>query len=314
MSRWDIFRGDTVRDAELRPPREERHQESISTSVSVGRGPGDAPSANTRERPERQGQSSRARTSDVRTQYRDRGRTYSFRSREIAAMRDIGTFRTVDVRDLAHFTYGGSEARMNYDLDGLRAQGLVEEKTVLRAHREPRRVVTLTEKGDRILRKASGLPKEQATYHSYVKAREINHDADLYKVYQEAAEEIRKQGGKPVRVRLDFEMKAAVQRERNTAKALPEKERAKRLETFAKEQGLTIRETVVHVPDVQVEYETRDGELERTNLELISENYRTEGIRSKAESGFTMYARSGDTTRVGRALQDTHTIERILSI
>jgi predicted transcriptional regulator len=314
MARWDTLRGDRVRDAEMSPSPEERHQDSTGTSVSVGRGPSHTSSANIPEKPERQGQSSRARTPHLRTQHRDRGRTYSLRSREIAAMTDIGTFRTVDVRDLARFAYGGSEARMNYDLDGLRTQGLVEEKTVLRAHKEPRKVVTLTEKGHLILRKASGLPKDQVIYHGYVKTREIHHDADLYRVYQEAAEEIRKQGGKPVRVRLDFELKAVVQREKNAVKALPEKERVKRLEAFAKDHALTISETTIHVPDVQVEYETREGELERTNLELISENYRTEGIRSKAESGFTIYARSGDTTRVRRALEDTHTIERILSI
>ena len=147
-----------------------------------------------------------------------------------------------------------------------------------------------------------------------MKTREINHDADLYKVYQQAAEEIRRRGGKPVKVRLDFELKAAVQREKNAVKGLPEEERAKRLEAFAKEHTLTINGTTIHVPDVQLEYETRDGELERTNLELISENYRTEGIRSKAESGFTIYARSGDTARIRRALEDTHTVERILSI
>lgn len=229
-------------------------------------------------------------------------------------MTDIGMFRTVDVSDLARFVYGGSETRTNYDLESLRTQGLVEEKTLSRAHKEPRKVVALTEQGHRILRKASGLRKDQAIYHGYVKTREINHDADLYKVYQQAAEEIRKQGGKPVKVRLDFEMKGAVQREKNAVKRLSDEERAKRLEAFAKEHTLTISGTTIHVPDVQLEYETRDGELERTNLELISENYRTEGIRSKAESGFTIYARTGDTTRVRRALEDTHTVEQILSI
>jgi hypothetical protein len=314
MARWDILRNDRVREAEARPPDEERPQEPNDTSVSVGRGPTDASSPNAPEKPERSGQSGPSRTADRGTQHRDRGRTYSLRSSEVAAMTDIGMFRTVDVRDLARFVYRDSETRTNYDLESLRTQGLVEEKTVFRAHKEPRKVVALTEQGHRILRKASGLPKDQAVYHGYVKTREINHDADLYKVYQQAVEEIRKQGGKPVKVRLDFEMKAAVQREKNAVKGLREDERAKRLEAFAKDHTLSISGTTIHVPDVQLEYETPEGELERTNLELISENYRTEGIRSKAESGFTIYARSGDTTRVRRALQDTHAVERILSI
>jgi len=70
----------------------------------------------------------------------------------------------VDVRDLARFAYGGNEAAMNYDLGELRAQGLIEEKTVPQAHKESRNVVALTERGHRILRKASGLRKDQAIY------------------------------------------------------------------------------------------------------------------------------------------------------
>ena len=147
MARWDILRGDRVRDAEVRPPREERQQESTGTSVSVGRGPTDAPSANTPERPEKPGQSGPARTAGRRTQHRDRGQPYALRSSEIAAMTDIGTFRTVDIRDLGRFAYGGNETRMNYDLESLRARGLVERKTLFRAHQEPRKVVALTETG-----------------------------------------------------------------------------------------------------------------------------------------------------------------------
>jgi DNA-binding PadR family transcriptional regulator len=229
-------------------------------------------------------------------------------------MSDIGRFRTVDLQDLSRFAYACDETRMKRDMESLREQGLVEEKTLFRAHKEPRKVVTLTERGHRIVRKTSGLPKQQRTYHGFVKAREINHDADLYKIYQQAAREVRDKGGKPLKVRLDFELKAAVQREKQGTKNLPEEQRRERLECFARERGLAISGTTIHVPDVQMEYETRNQELERANLELVSENYRSEGIRGKAESGFTIYARGGDAARVRRALQDTHTVERILSI
>ena len=133
MARWDILNGDRIRESEAASPREERLKQSKDTSVSVGRGQTDSSSANTPERPDRTGQSSISRTPHCRTQHRDRGRTYSLRSSEVAAMRDIGMFRTVDVRDLARFVYGGSESRTEYDLESLRTQGLVEEKTLSRA-------------------------------------------------------------------------------------------------------------------------------------------------------------------------------------
>jgi hypothetical protein len=254
------------------------------------------------------------RSADRRIERDGRERAYSLRDREIQAMADIGTFRTVDVRDLKRFAYAGDEGAMSHDLRELRAAGLIEEKTVLRAHKEPRKVLALTARGQRIVRKASGLPKDQALYRGFVKPREIEHDADLYKVYQQAVEKIRNEGGKPLKVRLDFEMKGAVQREKNAIKRLPEEDQRKRLEAFARERTLAISGTRIHVPDVQLEYETRDGELQRANLELVSENYRNEGIRGKAESGFAIYGRGQDTARIRRALQDTHTVERILSI
>lgn len=314
MARWDIFQRETRRNLELPSQPEPTRPKQAGTSVSVGRGPSDQSTPDQpekRERPEPNPQRS-FRRSDTRQVGRAGG--YRLREREIRAMTDIGTFRTVDAQDLARFVYSGDQGAMSYDLGELRTHGLVEEKLLPRAHREPRRVLALTQKGHRILKKARGLREDQRLYHGFVKPREIEHDADLYKVYQRAAEGIRARGGKPVRVRLDFEMKAAIGRQRNTTKRLPEQERNKCIDAFAAQEGLTVTRGRVEVPDVQIEYETREGDLERTNLELVSENYRTEGIRGKAESGFAIYARSGDTARIRRALQDTHTVERILSI
>jgi len=232
----------------------------------------------------------------------------------MAAMSDIGRFRTIDTADLGRCVYGGDSSRMTRDLASLRQQGLIEEKTAFRAHKQPRRVVTLTGVAHRIIRKAGGLPRRQKIYHGFVKAREINHDADLYRVYQQAAEKVQAAGGRPLRVRLDFELKALVQREKQAVKSLPEAEQRTRLAMLAERHGLVLSGTSLHVPDVQLEYETSDRELARENLELVSENYRSAGIQSKAASGFTLYARGSDAARVRRALPDSHSVTRILSI
>ena len=314
MPRWDINDSARRRESEPEPQREDRPSASSQSSRAVGRGPSDDLSPTTPTRSERQRETPESSRLGRRATHRDRDRTYFLRSSEINSMSDIGRFRTIDTQDLRRFAYGGDETRMKRDMESLREQGLIEEKTLFRAHKEPRRVVTLTEQGHRIVRKASGLPKDQRIYHGFVKAREINHDADLYKIYQEAVGEVRDKGGKPLKVRLDFELKAAVQREKQAIESLPDAEKRERLASFAREQGVAISGTTIHVPDIQMEYETRDDELERANLELVSENYRSEGIRDKAASGFTIYARGGDAARVRRALQDTHAVERILSI
>ena len=314
MARWDILNRDNVRNAEPSPANESRPHDTNGTSPSVGRGPTESSSTTTPERPERPGQSSPERSPDRRTQHRQGGRTYSLRSSEIAAMRDIGTFRVVDARDLARFVYGGDEARLKYDLESLRAQGLVEEKTVFRAHKSARKLVALTAEGQRIVRKASGLPEEQRIYHGFVKPKELDHDADLYKVYQKAAEEIRERGGKPTRVRLDFELKESINRAKEAAGHMSEDERRRLLATVAQEQGLTLDDGTIHLPDIQVDYETQEGGIERQNLELLSRNYREEGIRGKAAAGFKIYARSGDSNRIRRALHDTGIVREVLSV
>jgi DNA-binding PadR family transcriptional regulator len=314
MARWDILNRDNVRDAEPSPGNESRPHDTNGTSPSVGRGPTESSSTTTPERPERPGQSSPERSPDRRTQHRQGGRTYSLRASEIAAMRDIGTFRVVDARDLARFVYGGDEGRLKYDLESLRTQGLVEEKTVFRAHKSARKLVALTAEGQRLIRKASGLPEEQRIYHGFVKPKEFDHDADLYKVYQKAGEEIREKGGKPIRVRLDFELKESINRAKEAARYLKEGERRRLLTAVAEEHGLTIDGTTIHLPDIQVEYETRDGEVARQNLELLSQNYREEGIRGKAAAGFKIYARTGDANRIRRALDDTGMVREVLSV
>jgi len=99
---------------------------------------------------------------------------------------------------------------------------LVEEKNLFRAHRSARKLVTLTAEGERLVRKASGLPEDQRIYHGFVKPKELDHDADLYKVYQKAAEEVREKGGKLMRVRLDFELKESINRAKEAARHLSE--------------------------------------------------------------------------------------------
>jgi hypothetical protein len=120
--------------------------------------------------------------------------------------------------------------------------------------------------------------------------------------------------GQVLRVRLDFELKASINRERETAGQLPDDMKEQWLKAVAEEHGLTVRDKTIHVPDLQIEYETADREVTRENLELVSGNYREDGIRGKVASGFTIYARSGDTNRIRRALQDSGMVGEVLSL
>src|SRR5262249_38378885 len=120
MARWDIFERQTRREVELPPQSDVRRQPQEGTGVSVGRGPSDSATGNQSEKPERPRPDSQERSPrrDARKVERDSG--YRLRPREIRAMTDIGTFRTLDAQDLARFVYGGDARAMNYDLGELR--------------------------------------------------------------------------------------------------------------------------------------------------------------------------------------------------
>jgi len=256
----------------------------------------------------------RARLCEPRTQHNIQNRSYALRNSEIRAMAELGTFRTVDVSDLVRFAYQGDEERMNQDIRSLRSQALVEEKTIYRAHRQPRRILTLTEQGQRILRNVGYVAGDQRLYHGFVKPREVDHDADLYKVYQKEVEEIQRQGGQITKVRLDFELKGAVNRDREAAGNLSAGQKQAWLRVVARQHGLSIKGGTIQLPDIQVEYKTAEGTLAHANIELVSENYRGDALRSKTGAGFRVYVRAGDANRVKRALQDTGAVEEILSI
>jgi hypothetical protein len=58
--------------------------------------------------------------------------------------------------------------------------------------------------GHRFLTETLSDGKGQVLYHGFTKPRETNHDADLYRLYQKAAEKIAEQGGRNLRVVLDM--------------------------------------------------------------------------------------------------------------
>ncbi len=142
-----------------------------------------------------------------RSQYTDRDRTFALRPSEIHTLNEVGKFRVVGVEELATFAYNGDRERVQNDLRNLTRQGLVEERATSPLKKESRRVLTLTEQGERLLRRHGFVPEDQAIYSGLVKPNEAEHDADLYRMYHKAADEIELKGGKVLGVQLDYELK-----------------------------------------------------------------------------------------------------------
>jgi hypothetical protein len=140
-----------------------------------------------------------------------------------------------------------------------------------------------------------------------VKPREANHDADLYRLYQKEAGRIEQEGSRVRRVVLDFEIKSKINRDlaRLGTQARPE---------IAARHGLQVVRSKIPIPDLQIEYETRDGDLGHVNLELVTEHYRGRSVAEKARAGFSLYTPRGEGDRLRRVLDRQELTAEILSL
>ena len=250
---------------------------------------------------------------ETRDVYRDRERTYSLRNSEIHTLIETGKFRVVDTNDLLHFAYAGSREHMESDIRNLVRQGLAEQRHTSIFKKESRQVLTLTKQGHRFIRTQDFLSKEQAIYHGLVKPKEAHHDADLYRLYQKVAVDIERKGGHVLRVVLDYELKEKLYRKLGEAQARNEARLDLQKQMLARQVELPVVEGKVILPDLRIEYETREGERARVDVELATNHYHGNHLAEKARAGFQIYARSQDADGLRRIRDEREITTAILS-
>lgn len=237
----------------------------------------------------------------------DRGQGYRLSPTEIRSMAELGKFRVIAANDLEKHLYSKDHAVFEKDIDDLARRGLVRKGSFEGPEGSPRVLLTLTKRGHRLLRANQLVPPDQATYSGFVKPREANHDADLYRLYQKEAARIEQKGGRVRRVVLDFEIKRKVNRDlaKLGPQARPE---------IAARYGLQVVRNKIPIPDLQIEYETRDGDAARVNLELVTEHYRGRSVAEKARAGFSLYTPRGEGDKLRRVLDQQELTAEILSL
>jgi hypothetical protein len=247
----------------------------------------------------------------------------SLRDEEIKVLADVGRFRVIATRDLAEAVYGNRPGRMERDLAFLREHGLVEIDSVQarrdgrRGHGETIEVITLTRAGRDLARQASGLPDDQKLYAGLVKPREVEHDAQIYRAYRKEAERIEKHGGRNLRVELDFELKAKVQKaiyaER---KADPEREMDDIKQQVAEQFELPFVNDSIQIPDARIEYDTDLGlRTGHEDIEVLTAAYHPGHLRGKAQAGFRLYASGADRSTLTARIEDEHhLLDQILEL
>jgi len=200
-------------------------------------------------------------------------------------LQDLGAFRTITANSLRKHLYDNDDERFRKDLRSLREQRLVTVQSVSRANGE---YISLTRAGKELTQSALS-NRDQVVYSGIVKKRELRHDAAIYDVYQREARKISKAGGTPKRVVLDFELKKQVNRQLAKIQTIPPPERERQRHEIAEAHGLKIVEGKIQFPDVRIEFESRDQEQCKVDLECVTGHYTARQIAAKTAAGFKLY-------------------------
>jgi integrase len=103
-----------------------------------------------------------------RTTYRHRNREYSLRESEVQSLIEVGKFRIVPADDLARLGYRGDRSVMESDVQNLRRQALIEQRSIEGHESYSKQVLTLTKEGNKLLSEQNLIPDRQAIYHGFV--------------------------------------------------------------------------------------------------------------------------------------------------
>ena len=227
-----------------------------------------------------------ARTHDSRAAHRHAGRNYHLNSNQAAMLRDVGAFRTITAESLRRHLYQGDAERFKKDLSNLTDQRLVSVQADSKGND---RYVSLTRDGKGVTESHLRSNSNQSVYSGIVKRRELRHDAALYDVYQKEAQKISESGGTPRRVVLDFELKKNINRQLAKIQSLSPAERERQRKELAEAHELKVVNGKIQIPDVRVEYESREHEQCKVDLECVTGHYKARQIAAKTAAGFKLY-------------------------
>src|SRR5437016_1976139 len=227
-----------------------------------------------------------SRDHDSRAAYHHAGRNYHFNSNQAAMLRNVGAFRTITAESLRKHLYQGDAERFKKDLSNLADQRLV---SVQADSKGKDRYVSLTREGKGVTESHLRSNSNQSVYSGIVKKRELRHDAAIYDVYQKEARKISKSGGTPKRVVLDFELKKNLNRQLAKIQNLPPAERERQRKEIAEAHEQKVVNGKIQIPDIRVEYESREQEECKVDLECVTGHYKAGQIAAKRAAGFKLY-------------------------
>lgn len=231
----------------------------------------------------------------------DRGREYTLRGSESRTLATVGAFRVVPTGQLRDHDNTAAHER-SADVRHLREQGLMETVR-LPGHRGS--VVVLTNQGRELLEhhRTSQGDSPQTFYAGLKRTRELEHDAQIFSAYLEAAERLQDRDARVDRVVLDYELKRDYQKwlhehdgDRDDYDGHHDRT-DEEIRAWASEHHLPYFHDQVHFPDLRIEFEEPDGRRGHEDVEVLTVHYRGSHALAASRSGFSCYG--AGTARTG---------------
>ncbi len=204
---------------------------------------------------------------------------YDVRGSEARALATIGTFRVVPASDLRDDAGRAGDLRHG-DLEHLRSEDLIRRVAPVDGDRRTA-LVALTERGRELLERHRIPDREPAQrfYAGPAKARELSHDAQLYRAYVRSAESLHAQGARIDRVVLEDDLKREYQaflqegnRDQPESDGRPTRTREE-VHEWADAHELPMLDDAVQFPDLRIEYEWPDGRRDVEDVEVLTPHY-----------------------------------------
>ena len=230
-----------------------------------------------------------------RIEVRGRERSYRLGPEELQTLRTVGTFRTVDSKDMPE-----------REVKQLIVSGLIEKNTVPKRDWTRLEVLVLSKEGERVL-SANREPGDAQRFHSgLVKVRELEHDAAIYPAYRDAEEAIKRGGGKVDRIVLDYELKSVINGEVNRGGGVSDKAKEERRLKLAEDFELQIVDGKLALPDLRIEYTDGNGDRQIEDIEIVSRHYHGAHLAGKSAAGFKLVGHGGQNGGGNAAVPDYH--------
>ena len=226
-------------------------------------------------------------------------RRRSREEREEDVLELLGTYRVISRRALVEFAFDGHPFAASRTLASLERRGFAEASTIARGRRGYQ-VFSLTGSGRDLIaerrrkRRRDARREEQRFWSGFGDTRQLAHDHRVFEAVMQDTEQLRAEGGRIRRVRLESELRGVLSAAGETARVVsgPDAARVARCQA-ARRIGLAVFEREVPLPDALIEIEDAHGRVLVRGIEVASSSYTRAQVRAKRLAGFRLYSVPG---------------------